>query len=952
MCKCCPCCCWKPPAEGRLTSLCVSARLESQGSSVHEQLPSCSGVGGERDSGYDSLKRRMSVFDRLSQTHPVWLLLSVSAEEATHILLTQPPGVFLVRKAAAVQKKVLSVRVEKVQSENAISHFPVRENQYTFSLMGSELSFADLFRLVAFYCISRDILPFTLKLPEAIASAKTQKELEEVAQLGAGYWNSALCSQRHCPRRPLSQTLSLQRSRGGDQGPLQAHSDSAPPTLSSKTTGPVLHLERRHSSGPLCFLNPLFIQTHHCPHQHHCEPPFSAYAGNSESGTKDGVEAAIELSGSSQEGEDLEDSLKLNSKSQLPPPRPPPPRLMPHRRPAPPPPLPTAATTRPKSMPAATMPAKPPQSSKRRPAPQPPKGPRYSDATKASNSPDPLPSYPPPPRPKKLDLEAQRCHIAMEDETIAEALSRAKLPSRRPPPADDVETNRDKLCAPQARGRQRLSDMSMSTSSSDSLDYSPSPAFPPGLTGSPPQHLNHQDEAEDSSEYDENDDEDEEEDYGVGLETDLEMRLRQSSKSQRKRISVSLGGGSLILPKALKGRFQKVSGMLSSLVTPERRIIKKITELSQDRNSYFGSLVQDYIGFVQENRGCHTSGMDFLQTLRQFMTQMKAYLCQSSELDPPLESLIPEDQIDQVLEKAMHKSVLKPLKSVIQGILHDFQVNSGAWQQLKENLALAKTKRPQELGVDGAVLPDAAAIDKIRQKFLNMRKMYSPEKKVSLLLRVCKLIYSVMQDNSGRMYGADDFLPMLTYVVAQCDVPQLDTEVEYMMELLDPSLLQGEGGYYLTSAYGAMALIKNFQEEQAARVLSSEARNTLHQWHRRRTAQRLAPSVNDFQNYLHVALQVDMGCTAKTLLVNPYTTTEEVCSLCAQKLKIQEPEQYALFLVTTEMRQQLAPDTHPQRIKAELYSRPRTHTFHFLYRKVTDLNLCIPADGQNGVSSV
>lgn len=36
---------------------------------------------------------------------------------------------------------------------------------------------------------------------------------------------------------------------------------------------------------------------------------------------------------------------------------------------------------------------------------------------------------------------------------------------------------------------------------------------------------------------------------------------------------------------------------------------------------------------------------------------------------------------------------------------------------------------------------------------------------------------------------------MLTYVVAQCDVPQLDTEVEYMMELLDPSLLQGEGRF-------------------------------------------------------------------------------------------------------------------------------------------------------------
>lgn len=44
-----------------------------------------------------------------------------------------------------------------------------------------------------------------------------------------------------------------------------------------------------------------------------------------------------------------------------------------------------------------------------------------------------------------------------------------------------------------------------------------------------------------------------------------------------------------------------------------------------------------------------------------------------------------------------------------------------------------------------------------------------------------------------------------------------------------------------------MALIKNFQEEQAARALSSEARNTLHQWHRRRTTQRSVPSVDDFQ---------------------------------------------------------------------------------------------------------
>lgn len=170
----------------------------------------------------------------------------------------------------------------------------------------------------------------------------------------------------------------------------------------------------------------------------------------------------------------------------------------------------------------------------------------------------------------------------------------------------------------------------------------------------------------------------------------------------------------------------------------------------------------------------------------------------------------------------MHKCILKPLKPVVEAALYSFQVSSGVWQQLKENLALAKTKQPQEIGVDGAMPPDPVAIDKIRHKFHNMSKMYSPEKKVSQLLRVCKLIYTIMEDNSGkkyckknyshvclfrwsfnmvlklcwalgRMYGADDFLPMLTYVLAQCDMPELDTDIQYMMELLDPSLLHGEG---------------------------------------------------------------------------------------------------------------------------------------------------------------
>jgi len=163
-------------------------------------------------------------------------------------------------------------------------------------------------------------------------------------------------------------------------------------------------------------------------------------------------------------------------------------------------------------------------------------------------------------------------------------------------------------------GRQRLSDMSISTSSSDSLDFDRSmPLF--GYEG----------------------------DTNSSLE-DFEGESDQESmapplKPKKKRNS------SFVLPKIVKSQLRKVSGVFSSFMTPEKRMIKKIAEMSQDKRTYFGCLVQDYVSFLQENKECHVSSTDMLQTIRQFMTQVKNYLSQSSELDPPIESLIPEDQI-------------------------------------------------------------------------------------------------------------------------------------------------------------------------------------------------------------------------------------------------------------------------------------------------------------------
>uniref|UniRef100_A0A673NPB7 Ras and Rab interactor 2-like n=1 Tax=Sinocyclocheilus rhinocerous TaxID=307959 RepID=A0A673NPB7_9TELE len=874
--------------------------LEGEVSGLFLQSSACAGAPGVRDSGYDSLRRRMSILDRLMQTHSVWLLLSLSDEEARRILQPQPAGSFVVRRCYKLQKKVISLRMDS--DTLIVQDFPVKESQYTFSLEGSGISFADLFRLVAFCCISRDVLPFTLKLPEAIAAAKTPKDLEEVAQLGRGFWNSELCNKR---KSSVSGETVCEISQ---QRLKQWLSPRVPAIPFTRTPS---ELECSQSNGALCFINPLFLQTHQTnpsPKKQESSP------GNT---NRQNGEDSVFCRAKSTQNKSHASVSRSNSK-RSPPPRPPPPRFASGR---------SAVLRKQKTMPETVCWIKTPQEkssllgrlgssfSSLSPSSSPPKKfskPILVPSSRSNNSSG------------LLDADGLRCHMALDDQTIEEAVSwsLAKLSSRNSTTLENGSPT-DERCS---SGRERLSDISISTSSSDSLDFTHSFSLPMETSPSRTERPTGDSSLE------------EEEDDGINLESDQEVPPPFKSKKQN-------GTGTFVLPRALRGHLRKMSGVLNSLMTPEKRAIRKIVEQSRDKGTYFGCLVQDYVSFLQENCSCHTSGLDLLQTLRQFMTQMKSYLLQSSELDPPIESLIPEDQIDQVMEKAMYKCVLKPLKPVIEAALRDFQVSSGTWQQLKENLVLAKAKQPQEMGVDGALPPDPVAIEKIRHKFHNMCKMYSPEKKVSLLLSVCKLIYTIMESNSGRMYGADDFLPMLTYVMAQCDMPQLDAEIEYMMELLDPSLLHGEGGYYLTSAYGAMSLIKNFQEDQAARVLSSETRNTLHQWHRRRTTQRTTPSVDDFQNYLRVALQdASSGCTAKTLQVQPYSTTEDVCQKCADKLKISDPENYALFLLTDETTQQLAPDTHPQRIKAELHSRPQPQLFFFVFVKVISSN----GDDRNG----
>uniref|UniRef100_A0A3Q3EF51 SH2 domain-containing protein n=2 Tax=Kryptolebias marmoratus TaxID=37003 RepID=A0A3Q3EF51_KRYMA len=204
----------------------------------------------EVGSTQSSSHRAFSVLDRLLLTHPVWLQLSLNQDSALYILLREPVGTFLVRKCNSSQRKVLCLRVAADRSASSVKECFISEEDSTFALESSALSFPDLCRLVAFYCISRDVLPFPLQLPEAIARATTHRQLETISHMGQDFWSSP--STVDIQNGPLG----LDASTSGGQAQMGANPERCSPMTQCR-------------QGKICFINPLFLQLEVCKQPQH-----------------------------------------------------------------------------------------------------------------------------------------------------------------------------------------------------------------------------------------------------------------------------------------------------------------------------------------------------------------------------------------------------------------------------------------------------------------------------------------------------------------------------------------------------------------------------------------------------------------------------------------------------------------------------------------------------------
>ncbi|KAL4648187.1 ras and Rab interactor 1 [Arapaima gigas] len=741
--------------------------------------------------------KSISVLDRLLLTHPVWLQLSMNAATALHILQREPPGTFLVRKSTTSQKKVLCVRLADDSVPSFVKQVIIREEDSTFSLESSAISFPDLCHLIAFYCVSRDVLPFTLELPEAIAKATSHKQLESISHMGVEFWSSQLNF-----RGPRNGPPPADKSGPPSPTPQDCLTPDENPTLFQefcpiRTRSP-LELDCGSGRGALCFVNPLFLQEQPARGAPHRRLQF-----------KHSFKVRVSTETSSQ--------------------------LSPPAAPPPPPPL-LAKGARGQGCQGWHEDAAPiPESSDYlQPTLTIKEGPGQGGGfLKAMLSPtEEEDNYQMP----KVPLKCQKEHIVRGD-----AENEAVFPL-------------------ELRSAPSLSELD-SSSSLSSLDESEETPERPSLAR--------------------------------GTSTPAAPAP----------------------PAQPMSTLRKMSAVFMSFFTPGKRVARLVEELSQDRRTAFGALVQDFLRQQREELGKSTSAVSLLQGLRLFMSQAKDFLLDCRELEPPIETLVPENEKDLALEKALFRCVLKPLKGRLDTALLLLHERDGSLRLLIDGLCAARDGPLECFGVRAAVL-DAGGVERMRQKLGLMRQAYSPVDKVVLLLQVCKAVYKAMRGDSAREFGADEFLPALSYVLVQCNVPELLLEVEYMMELLEPSWLTGEGGYYLTSVYASLCLIQSQPEAVPPGGLTRKARESLSGWSCRRSKE--AQQQKDFQKhqmFVRVLFQEGDCSSVKTLQCKVDDSGEALARLCAASFGVAEPDRYTLYWRAGEGMQPLPPHIPIQNLR-------------------------------------
>lgn len=342
--------------------------------------------------------------------------------------------------------------------------------------------------------------------------------------------------------------------------------------------------------------------------------------------------------------------------------------------------------------------------------------------------------------------------------------------------------------------------------------------------------------------------------------------------------------------------------------------------LAGDKSTTFAQNIDNFIQCTHDSR--ETNPQVVMRNMRQFMSGMKNYLVKhgerefEKEVEKERTKLKPTEflNLDAILESVMHKLVVRPLKEHLYHLFVEEYTRSGAIQLLADNIQYARTKPMHELGVRARIMPPSEeSLETICHLLNTLQEVDSPLDKLENLLACIGTIFNSVKAANQRCVtlGADDFLPLFVWVLVQSGMLAAEIEADYMWGLLHPSLLSGEGGYYLTTLSSAVHVLKNFRScsEEQSKTLGPGA-----------SLDSRVASLSEFRSVLKIVVPDEMhgSIITKTLPVRPNMTTRDVCKIIAHKVRITNPQDYGLFKLVDGEETLLADGECPQDIKGNV----------------------------------
>ncbi|KAK2462714.1 hypothetical protein APHAL10511_005232 [Amanita phalloides] len=107
------------------------------------------------------------------------------------------------------------------------------------------------------------------------------------------------------------------------------------------------------------------------------------------------------------------------------------------------------------------------------------------------------------------------------------------------------------------------------------------------------------------------------------------------------------------------------------------------------------------------------------------------------------------------------------------------------------------------------------------QELVKINHYKAPRDKLICVLNCCKVIFGLIR-HLKKDEGADSFVPLLIFVVLKANPPHLLSNVEFINRFRNPTKLQGEPGYYLSSLIGAISFIETMDHTSLSNITKEE----------------------------------------------------------------------------------------------------------------------------------